>query len=89
MQLVVLGDAKVALLRPDPAPRRRVEVRDHIGSQVRVVARVDGLVHHLEHEHAAVVAVGVDPLRHPLEELVGPLVVVGRVEAGIIDTLVV
>lgn len=87
VQLVVLGDAELVLLVPDALPGRRIVVLDHVRGLRRVVAGMDGLVQYLQHEDAVVVVIGVDPLRYPRQEPAGPVVVFGRVEARVVNTL--
>ena len=87
VQLVVLGDTELALFVPDALPSLRVVVLDHVRSLRWVVAGVDRLVQHLQHEDTGIVIVGVDPLRHPRQEPARPVVVLGCVEAGVVDAL--
>ena len=87
VQLVVLGDAELALLVPNALPSLRVVVLDHVRGLRWVVARVYRLVQHLQHKNTGIVIVGVDPLRHPRQEPARPVVVLGCVEAGVVDAL--
>ena len=87
VQAVGIRHVQLGLGGANALVRLRVELGDHIGRLGGILARVNGLVHDLEHADVVVCLVGVDAVGHPLEELEGALVVFLVVELWVFDAL--
>lgn len=80
MKARIVRDTQFAFSVTDAVPGKRIVGVDHICSLAGEITRVDRLVDDFQHADRSISSIGMDALRHPLQEVGCSLIVCLGVE---------
>lgn len=81
MKALIVRDTQLAFSITDAVPGKRIVGIDHISSLAGEIARVDRLIDDFQHADGTIGSIGMNALRHPLQEVGCSLIVCLVVES--------